>query len=341
MQRKNFLLFFTFFLLLSGCFLFKNEQGQTTIVKAPMPDGPISLEEILSGSQNEVTLSLLEAFAEKEFTGSELTLGRVLADNETYTRYYITYLSGELTISGIMNVPKGDGPFPVLILNHGFIDPVVYTNGRGLKREQDYLAREGYVVIHPDYRNHADSTKVENIELNFRLGYVEDVINAVNAVHASDLDFFDKEHIGMLGHSMGGGIAQTIMVTHPDLVDAFVLFAPVSSDYVDSFRKWVETRGDVADEIKARHGAPEETPDFWAGISPATYFENVLSPIMLHHGTNDESVPIEWSSRSVSLLEALDKDIVYHVYEGEKHEFINQWPLVMRRTVEFLDQYLK
>jgi hypothetical protein len=28
-----------------------------------------------------------------------------------------------------------------VILNHGYIDPAIYTNGRGLKREQDYLAR--------------------------------------------------------------------------------------------------------------------------------------------------------------------------------------------------------
>src|SRR3989338_1908776 len=88
----------------------------------------------------------LPSFATQEFMGSDLTIGSVLAQTNTYTRYYMTYKSGGLTISGIINIPHGDGPFPVLFLNHGFIDPAVYTNGRGLKREQDYLAQRGYIV---------------------------------------------------------------------------------------------------------------------------------------------------------------------------------------------------
>jgi hypothetical protein len=33
-----------------------------------------------------------------------------------------------------MNIPKWEGDFPLLILNHGYLDTRVYTNGRGLKR---------------------------------------------------------------------------------------------------------------------------------------------------------------------------------------------------------------
>lgn len=36
-----------------------------------------------------------------------------------------------------------------------------------------------------------------------------------------------------------------------------------------------------------------------------------------------------------------DKDVTLYTYGGEPHEFINAWPLVMRRTVEFFDQNLK
>ncbi|MEK7584235.1 MAG: alpha/beta fold hydrolase [Patescibacteria group bacterium] len=300
-----------------------------------------ALLERTRSSGQQVQVSRLEEFSKQQFSGSDLKLGRVLDDNAAYTRYYITYQSGELTISGIMNVPKGQGPFPLLILNHGYIGPAVYTNGRGLKREQDYLARRGYVVLHPDYRNHADSTKVGNVELNFRLGYVEDVINAINAAKYSGFDFIDTSRVGMLGHSMGGGVAQTIMVTHPDLVDAFVLFAPVSSNYVDSFNKWVVSRREVAEEIRERYGSPDEFPDFWAGLSPRTYFGRVSSPVMLHHGAQDESVPLAWSERTVALLQEKEKDIIFHVYEGEKHEFIDQWPLVMQRTVDFFDEHLR
>src|SRR3989344_1177212 len=151
---------------------------------------PETVEQIEEGVEDadfggpEVHPVSLPYLMQKQFDGRDLTLGRILDDNSAYTRYFITYRSGELTISGIMNVPKGSpaGGFPVLILNHGHIDTAVYTNGRGLKREQDYLARRGYVVIHPDYRNHAQSDKDPEADVNFRLGYVEDVINAVYAM---------------------------------------------------------------------------------------------------------------------------------------------------------------
>jgi dipeptidyl aminopeptidase/acylaminoacyl peptidase len=286
----------------------------------------------------------LATFAQREFDGRDLTVGRVLAETNQYTRYYITYKSGQLTISGIMNVPKGTPPaggFPVLILNHGYIDPAVYTNGRGLRREQDYLAQRGYVVIHPDYRNHAESDKDVQAEVNLRLGYVEDVINAIKAVQESDLPYLDKDHIGMLGHSMGGGVAQGIMVAQPDLVDAVVLFAPVSGDMRDNFERWLKRRPEVAERILRTFGSPEEAPEFWDGVSPLTYLKNVSAPVMIHHGTSDDSVPLEWSQRLERELKAQNKEVTFHVYPGEPHEFAAAWPTVMQRTVTFFDQHLK
>ena len=44
-----------------------------------------------------------------------------------------------------------------MVLNHGYIEPSVYVTGQGLMREQDYLARAGFVVLHTDYRGYADS----------------------------------------------------------------------------------------------------------------------------------------------------------------------------------------
>ena len=204
---------------------------------------PETVEQIEEGVEDadfggpEVHPVSLPYLMQKQFDGRDLTLGRILDDNSAYTRYYITYKSGELTISGIMNVPKGQGPFPLLVLNHGHIDTAIYTNGRGLKREQDYLARRGYVVIHPDYRNHADSDNDPDTDNEFRLGYVEDVINAVFAARLSDLDFINGQRIGMLGHSMGGGVTINVLVVQPDLVDAAVLFAPVSADARDNYER--------------------------------------------------------------------------------------------------------
>lgn len=282
----------------------------------------------------------IEELVDKNFDGRDLSVGQILERHGAYTRYYITYRSGELSISGIMNVPSGAGPFPVLILNHGYIDPAIYTNGRGLRREQDYLARQGFVVIHPDYRNHAQSSRVDDGELENRLGYVEDVINAVYAVRASSLPYFDKENIGMLGHSMGGGIAQTIAVAKPDLVDAIALYAPISMDYRDSYFKYMARNPERAERIRERYGTPEENGPVWDALSPATYVERISVPMILFQGTRDESVPKEWSDRTAELMKAEGKPLDYVVYDGEAHEFGPRWTDFMRQTTEFFRRHL-
>jgi len=286
----------------------------------------------------------LQALMAKEYDGRQLRVGRVLARTSDYTRHFVTYRSGKLTISGIMNIPDGDGPFPVLILNHGYIDPAIYTNGRGLAREQDYLARAGYVVLHTDYRNHAQSDDDPTAELELRLGYTEDVINAVLAVKRSTLPNLDKERIGLLGRSMGGGVTLNALVVKPGLVDAAVVFAPVSSNTVDNFNRWI--RGDpgrdrLADQIIERYGSPERNPQFWRDVSPRTFFNRITEPILIHHGTDDESCPIRWSRQTLAALEQAGKDARLYVYEGEHHAFVPDWPLSMRRTVAFLDRELK
>ena len=286
----------------------------------------------------------LPSLMQKEFNGHDLRRVKILDKNVYYTRYMITYMSGDLKISGVMNVPTGKGPFPVVILNHGFINPKYYTLGRGLKREQDYLAHNGYIVIHPDYRNHAFSDKDEGDTAGFRLGYVEDAINCVEAVKQSHLKFFDKDKIGMLGHSMGGGVVLNVLVTRPDLIKAAVLFAPVSSDYKDNFTKWLWRRKhspEVAEKIIARYGSPEANPEFWNNLSAVNFFGRVKAPVQIHHGTGDESVPLAWSERTAAALKAKNKEVELYKYQNGKHEFVAYWPLVMSRTKKFFDRYLK
>lgn len=288
----------------------------------------------------------LPALMNKQFSGRDLKLGEVLARNDAYTRYFATYKSGDLTISGIMNVPNGNGPFPALVLAHGYIDPDVYANGQGLRREQDYLARRGYIVLHTDYRNHARSDKDPDAEMKLRLGYIEDVINAGLALQNSGLSNVNRERIGLLGRSMGGGVTFGALVVKRDLFDAAVVFAPVSSDYVDNFNRWIRgdrgvDRRELAERVIAAYGSPEANPGFWRNISPINFFDRVSSPLLMHHGTNDESVPIDWSHKTLAALKTQQKNVELFIYEGEHHAFGPQWPTSMSRTLAFFDRHLK
>jgi len=276
-------------------------------------------------------------------TGTGLVLEKVLADNAAYTRHSIRYESNGVTISGIMNIPKGAGPFPLLIFNHGYIDPKIYTQGRGLKREQDYMARQGFAVLHTDYRGHGPSDPNPDTTAMpaGSFGYGIDSANAVLAVRAARLPTVDASKVGMLGHSMGGGVTMNVAVAHPELIDAIVLYAPVHGDAYENFLRWRADSEDAARDTLAALKTRPENPAGWDAISYETKLEAVDDPVLLFHGTNDKDVPIAWSDDLHARLQALGNDAIdYVVYRGEGHEFGPQWTDFMQRTASFFRQNL-
>jgi dipeptidyl aminopeptidase/acylaminoacyl peptidase len=273
----------------------------------------------------------LQAMMTKKYDGRNLRLGRVLARNSAYTRYYVTYQSGSLTISGIMNVPRTPGKHPALVLNHGHIDPAIYTNGRGLMREQDYLARRGYVVLHTDYRGHAQSSDDPQEGVDMRLGYTEDAINAVLALRTSPS--VDPNRIGMLGRSMGGGVTYNAMVAQPGLIKA------VSADAEDNFNRWMRKDRPIGTTILRAYGEPARNRAFWRNVSAINFFDRVTEPLLIHHGESDSTCPIAWSREALAALKAAGKTASMYTYPGEEHAFGPAWPTSMARTVAFLKQH--
>ena len=284
------------------------------------------------------------ALFDRRYVGGGLRLGQVLARTGAYTSYAVTYRSGDLRISGKLDVPRGGGRHPAVVLAHGYIDPAVYVSGQGMRREQDWLARAGYVVMHVDYRNHAGSSRVPSAELNLRLGYTADVINAVTALRRTTDVAVDDDRIGLVGRSMGGGVVYNVLVARPGLVDAAVVFAPVSSRTEDNFDRWIRddpARRELADAIIRKHGSPERSPGFWRRASPRPYFDRVTEPVLIHHGTSDDTCPPRWSRATLRALRAAGVDARLFTYPGEGHAFLAQWPLSMRRTTAFLDRELR
>jgi dienelactone hydrolase len=283
----------------------------------------------------------LPALMQARYDGGDLRLGAVVASTGAFTIYAVTYRSSGLQISGLLYVPAGDGPFPAVVLNHGYIDPDVYVTGQGLAIEADYLVRSGFVVLHTDYRNHAGSDRDPRNDLRLRLGYTEDAINAVRALRRSDLPAVDPARIGMMGRSMGGGVTLNALVVRPRIVDAAVIYASVSSKTADNHRKW--TRGGrpaLADRIENRYGSPRENPDFWRNVSPRTFADRVAVPVLVHHGTADDTCPIEWADETVAALRDGGVDVTYRRYPGEGHAFSQAWAPSMAETVSFFREHL-
>lgn len=311
------------------------EKKELTTEPETTKDVAVKNEEGLETTQEDSFASLFE----RNYAAPAIELGSVLEENASYTKSAVTYESDDLTISGVIYVPKGTPPaggFPVLITNHGYIDPAIYTTGRGLKREQGYFATRGYIVLHPDYRNHAGSTKSEENPIKMRLGYIVDIIHGVLALEKSTLPI-NRDRVALLGHSMGGGASLAAVVVKPDLVERVILYAPVSLNYQDSYERYMNDDLERKEKVVSVYGTPEANPGFWAGLNGEPYLNRLQVPVQIYHGTSDDDVPLAWSENTKKLLDENSKTAELIVYPGEEHEFGPRWTDFMEGVKKFME----
>ena len=173
----------------------------------------------------------IDYLSQRQYGGGELLELSILDDFTDFTRYLVSYPSDGLNLYGFVNVPAGEGPFPVILLLHGFVEPSTYNVKTYTTRYADALTRAGYLVIHPNYRNHIPSDEGPNL---FRTGYAIDVLNLVAIVEEQGgqpgiLEKANPDAIGLWGHSMGGGITLRV-ITVGGGFDAALIYGSMNSD---------------------------------------------------------------------------------------------------------------
>lgn len=302
------------------------------------------------GRQSTVRPVSVPGLAEQRHRGDRLRLGAVRERTGVYTSYDVTFRSrtttrrGEesYTISGVLNVPNGRGDFPAVVLAHGYIDPAIYVRGQGMTRERGYLAAQGYIALHVDYRNHAESDDDPRYQVRMRLGYSADVINAVKALRDSPDVPVDDDRVAFFGRSMGSGVVLKAVIAEPGLVGAAALWASVSSRERENYNKFIRPDPEdsqLRDQLARRHGTPEENPRFWRENSSRPYFDRITEPVLMVHGRFDETCPPRWA---VATRRALDRGGVPSELEwyADGHAFGPAFNAAMNRTVRFFDRQL-
>lgn len=97
-------------------------------------------------------------------------------------------------IDGFMYLPAGEGPFPVVILTHGFAGNYTYITENIAKE----LSKEGFAAYAFNLRN-PDTRSMKNTSVLTEAATLNEVINQIK-----ELDCVDATQLFLLGESQGG-----------------------------------------------------------------------------------------------------------------------------------------
>ncbi len=173
---------------------------------------------------------------------------------------------------------NGTAKRPVVVLLHG-VDGLGAQSGGEIRKFAEQIAGEGFLVFVPHYFDAADGADTSPVAELFErrlprlAAYPPRVAAAVD--YALNQTGADSEHLGLVGLSLGGGLAL---------------------DYAESSK---------AGKIKA-------LVDYFGHVWDPRIFANVgrLPPTLILHNKADEIVKIDQSSQP--LLDALKKTAVVH-----------------------------
>lgn len=295
----------------------------------------------------------------QSYPGSEIKIEQTLSDGSNYKRYIVSFVSHELKEYAYLTVPKNNKPangFPVIIFNHGYQIPELYTSDGNYVAYMDALAKNGYIIFKPDYRGNGKSEGSPG-STYFSANYAIDDLNAIASIKKlkdpeTSSRLVNATKIGVWGHSMGGNITLRVSEISSD-IKAAVIWGGVVGNYNDIIYNWqnkvtykpatedLYLRNLGLSDLLAAHGTPTQNPDFWNSIDPTKNLKYITSPFQIHVGGSDNQVPPSFSKDLYNELETQGKQAEYYEYQGSNHDINQGFNLAMERTIAFFDKYLK
>jgi dipeptidyl aminopeptidase/acylaminoacyl peptidase len=232
---------------------------------------------------------------------SEITYSEICFENKT----------DSISLAGMLMVPEGAGPFPVVIFIHG--SGPSYRNSVWYVSVAKHLVNNGIAVVLPDKRG-CERSEGEWIGADFN-HLAGDVLSAVEYVKRQDT--FSESQIGVLGMSQGGWIAPVAASQSKDI--DFVAIMSGASVTTDEQLVYEEINNMVPftyrfiakliAPLTARRINKKPHQKALAGFDPIPYWSQVSTPVFMAFGGEDANVPVD---QCISRLEAnkLDQFLV-------------------------------
>jgi len=273
----------------------------------------------------------------------KIEVGEIIKEDTNFTSYLFSFSldptlknSAKKKVTGLLNIPKGQGPFPLVVMFRGYVDQKIYKTGTGTQRAGEYFARNGFLTVAPDFLGYGGSDpEAENIfESRFQT-----YVTALTLLESlGSLSDWDGNNVFLWGHSNGGQIALTTLEITGKPIPA-ALWAPVSKPFPYSVLYYTDESEDRGKLIRRELAKFEQAydPDLYA---IDLYYDRIAAPIQLHQGTSDDAVPVDWSDTLAKSLEELEKDIAYYKYPGADHNLNPAWNMVVARDVSFFKKHL-
>jgi dienelactone hydrolase len=165
--------------------------------------------------------------------------------------------SGEWALPATLTLPKGDGPFPALVLVHGSgpqdRDETIGPN-QPFRDLAWGLTSQGIAVLRYDKRTRAHGDKLAKVkDLTVKEEVLDDALSAVNQLR--NTPGINPKKIFILGHSLGAMAAPRLAQLDPDIAGLIVLAGaarPIEEVVIEQLDYVLSLQKDLPEQEKAK-----------------------------------------------------------------------------------------